>query len=111
MSKHKQPAWRSMFLIGFAGIGVLFIEPQMPVGATPHTLVLLVWVIGFYGALAIWIRANREALERGPRPRDFAGRLIIDVDAPECQAQTQTKPESPVAHLPVAYPPGQSEVI
>jgi hypothetical protein len=111
MSTRKQPTWRNMFLIGFAGIGALFVEPQLPVSATTHTLLLLAWLMAFYGALAIWVQANREALERAPRPRDCVGQPIIGVDAPEREVKSQQKPEFPAVQLPVARPLGQSEVI
>jgi hypothetical protein len=111
MSTRKKPMWRNMFLIGFASIGALFVEAQLPVGATTHTLLLLVWVVAFYGALALWVRRNNEALEREPRPLDCVGRPIIDVDAPECEAKARPKPEKPAVQLPVVRPLGQSEVI
>jgi hypothetical protein len=100
-----------MFLVGFAGIGALFVEPQLPMGAATHTLLLLAWVAIFYGALALWVRQNSEALEREPRPLDCVGRPIIDEDAPEPKAKAWQKLEIPAVQLPVAHPLGQSEVI
>jgi hypothetical protein len=111
MSTRKKPTWRNMFLIGFAGLGALYIEAQLPAGATIYTLLLLAWVVFFYGALAMWVQANREALEREPRPRDCVGQPIIDEDAPEREAKPRQKLESPAVQLPVTRPLGQSEVI
>jgi hypothetical protein len=111
MSSNKKPTWRITFLVGFVGVGALFVEPQLPLGATTHTLLLLAWVMVFYGALAIWVKANREALEREPQPRDCVGRSIIDVDAPEREAKARPKPENPAVQLPVVHPLSQSEVI
>lgn len=111
MSTRKRPMWRTMFLIGFAGVGTLVIEPQLPVGATIHTLLLLTWLASFYGALAIWAHGNSEALESEPRPRDFVGRPIFDADAPEREANPRQQPEIPAVQLPVARQITQSSEV
>jgi hypothetical protein len=111
MSAHKKPSWGRLKIIGLFGAVALLIEPRLSVAALTHTWLLLVWVGLFYGALALWVRQNSEALEREPRPRDCVGRPIIDEDLPECEAKARPKPENPAVQLPVVRPLGRSEVI
>jgi hypothetical protein len=49
----------------------------------------------FYGAIAVWITRNREALEREPPPLDFVGRLIITNGASKFEAEPESRNPPP----------------
>jgi hypothetical protein len=77
----KKPKWLALALIGLLSAIILIEEMRLPFSAAADSWLILAWVLLFYGALAVWISRNREALERQPGPRDCVGRQIMDIDA------------------------------
>lgn len=78
MSTRSKPAWHILFIIGLGSAAALYIESLWPVDSQAHTWLLLVWMILFYGGVAVWTRGNSEALEYEPPALDCTGRPIID---------------------------------
>jgi hypothetical protein len=78
MIKRKQPQWQSLVWIGLAGTSAIVAETLLPFSPATDTWWLLLWVVAFYGAMALWIRRNEEALEQAPPALDCVGRPIID---------------------------------
>lgn len=94
MSTRSKPAWHILFVISLGGAAVLYIESLLPVDSQVHTWLLLVWIILFYGGVAVWMRSNSEALEHEPPALDGTGRPIIDDGLPTTRRSaiaTQTR--------------------
>ena len=98
MKRHLKPRWASLTLTGLILGAALLWEVRLPLSPAGHSWLLGLWVVVFYGAVAVGIAANRQALEQAPGPRDMSGRPIIDVDAPVLhpfegnKEQTDTRP-------------------
>ncbi len=80
MPNHKKPRWLSLARIGLVSMAVLVEEIRLPFSSGVDAWLLGLWVLLFYGAIAIWISRNREALEQEPAPLDCVGQPITDMD-------------------------------
>ncbi len=94
MPNHKKPRWLSLALIGLLAVGVMVEEVRLPFSSSVDAWLLGLWVLLFYGAIAIWISRNREALEQEPEPLDCAGQPIINL-ATEKSEDRQASPPAP----------------
>jgi hypothetical protein len=80
MDKKEKPSWWLCYLIWALMISLLAIDYWIPAPHAVHTLLACGIVLGCYGLIAWWLRANRSALasedweepeDRPPaRPRD-----------------------------------------
>ena len=109
MNRQMKPRWHTLTVSSLVLGAALLLEVRLPLSPAGQTWLLVLWVLLFYGALSLWIAANREALERAPRPRDVVGRPIIDVDAPEIDQFVAKKEEAGAWTL--AQPFRQSEAM
>jgi hypothetical protein len=87
-----RPAWRRLTWIGALGCGALLLTPRLAIARQHPTLLLLLWVALFYGALTVWLRRNNTALEHEPPALDCVGRPIINQDAPLFAAEPESRP-------------------
>jgi hypothetical protein len=109
MKRHLKPRWNSLTILGLMMGMALLWQVRLPLSPAGHSWLLGLWVLLFYGATALWMAANREAMEQAPAPRDVIGRPIIDVDAPEPEQFAVKEPQT--ANQPLALPLRQSEAI
>lgn len=87
--KRNKPHWGSLASIVLISGAILVEEIHLPFSTAVDSWLLGLWVLLFYGAVAMWVTRNREMLEREPEPRDCVGRPIIETGM-------TTSEESPV---------------
>ena len=63
MKGQNGPQWKALGLIVLAGGLALVEEARLPLPEAADGWALLVWVLFFYGALMLWVAANRRRLE------------------------------------------------
>lgn len=96
--KRNKPYWGSLASIVLISGAILFEEIHLPFSTAVDSWLLGLWVLLFYGAVAIWVTRNREMLEREPEPRDCVGRPIIETGmttsgkSPASQKPTEKRP-------------------
>ena len=96
--KRNTPHWGWLASIGLVSGGLLVEEINLPFSPAVDSWLLGLWVLLFYGAVAIWITRNREMLEREPEPRDCVGRPIIEsglTTSGETPASPETREKRP----------------
>ena len=90
--------WGSLASIVLVSGAILVEEIRLPFSTAVDSWLLGLWVLLFYGAVAIWITRNREMLEREPEPRDCVGRPIIEsglTTSGETPASPETREKRP----------------
>lgn len=98
MNRNK-PNWGSLAFIVLVSGSILVEEIRLPFSTAVDSWLLGLWVLLFYGAVAIWITPNREMLEREPEPHDCVGRPIIETGM-------TTSGKSPASQKPTEKRPG-----
>jgi hypothetical protein len=79
MDMHEKPRWWVCYLICTMMIALLVLDYWIPVPESAHKAVACGIILGGYGAISAWVRANRSQLAREdgeprgdePRPRDL----------------------------------------
>lgn len=95
--KRNKPHWGSLASIGLISTAILVEEIHLPFSTAVDSWLLGLWVLLFYGAVAMWVTRNREMLEREPEPRDCVGRPIIETgltateESPASQKPTEKR--------------------
>lgn len=96
--KLNKPHWGSLASIVLISGAILVEEIHLPFSTAVDSWLLGLWVLLFYGAVAMWVTRNREMLEREPEPRDCVGRPIIETGmttsgkSPASQKPTEKRP-------------------
>lgn len=96
--KRNKPYWGSLASIVLISGAILVEEIHLPFSTAVDSWLLGLWVLLFYGAVAMWVTRNREMLEREPEPRDCVGRPIIETGmttsgkSPASQKPTEKRP-------------------
>ena len=63
MKARKGIQWKALGLIVVVGGLALIQEARLPLPEAADGWALVVWVLLFYGALLLWVNANREPME------------------------------------------------
>ncbi|MCA9866645.1 MAG: hypothetical protein KIS95_01595 [Anaerolineae bacterium] len=112
MVNQGKPRWLSLGLIGLAFGAALILEIRLPFSPAVDSRLLSLLVLFFYGAVAIWIRRNGEALEGEPSPLDCVGQPVFDPGIREWkEAEKSEVSEADPAIRPTAHAFGQPEAM
>lgn len=63
MKLQRKPNWKLLAVIVLLGCSALVEEVRLPVPSAVDPWALTLWVVLFYGALGLWLMANRDRLE------------------------------------------------
>src|SRR5574340_993002 len=99
MTKKKSPQWWQLYLMLLALVGLLWVETQTTLSQTEHGVaeIGILWLI--FGAVRLWLRANRSALLHleeeecrwGLRIQEFQAEQLREVE--EARGRQATRPE------------------
>jgi hypothetical protein len=60
--KNPRPAWWLLFLSPFITFGLFVLEMQLSLSETEHRLLELLILLGVFGGIWLWLKANTRAL-------------------------------------------------
>lgn len=98
--KKQKVNWGSLVETGFLFGAALVVEARLPFAPATDSSLLLLWMVFFYGAVALWISANRAALEHEPRPVDCLGQPIIGPSSLDSLENEETKDTTTPPQMP-----------